>query len=64
MPDTYMDWDDEDEDEVGSELKPEDYRIRWRSVLQETVGMIGLQMFSNLTMLIPIFITGELEVDL
>ena len=61
VPDTYMDWDDEDEDEVRSELKPEDYRIRWRSVLQETVGMIGLQMLSNLTMLVPIFITGEFE---
>ena len=64
VPDTYMDWDDEDEDAVGRKLKPEDYRIRWRSVLQETVGMIGLQMFSNLTMLIPIFITGELHLDL
>ena len=59
VPDTYMDWDDEDADEVEVKRTPEEYRIRWKSVLCETVGMIGLQMFSNLLMLGPIFITGE-----
>ena len=59
VPDTFMDWDDDVEDEVEIEKTPEEYRKRWKSVLNETVGMIGLQMFSNLLMLGPIFITGE-----
>jgi len=57
VPDTFMDWDDDDEDEVEIEKTPEEYRIRWKSVLNETVGMIGLQMLSNLLMLVPIFVT-------
>ena len=39
--------------------KTPEYRIRWKSVLKETVGMIGLQMLSNLLMLVPIFVTSE-----
>lgn len=58
VPDTFMDW-DEDEDEVEIEKTPEEYRIRWTSVLNETVGMIGLQMLSNLLMLVPICVTSE-----
>merc|ERR1719507_762437 len=57
VPDTFMDWDDDEEDEVEMEKTPEEYRIRWKSVLNETVGMIGLQMLSNLLMLVPIFVT-------
>merc|ERR1712107_593132 len=36
---------------------PEDYRSRWWSVLYETIGMIGLQMISNLLLLGPVFVT-------
>merc|ERR1719507_1709808 len=57
VPDTFMDWDDDEEDEVEIEKSPEEYRIRWKSVLNETGGMIGLQMLSNLLMLVPIFVT-------
>merc|ERR1711963_417219 len=35
----------------------EDYRSRWWSVLYETIGMIGLQMISNLLLLGPVFVT-------
>ena len=48
VPDTYMDWDDGKQDELGTEITPEECRIRWKSVLNETAGMIGMQMVSNL----------------
>ena len=38
---------------------PEEYQSRWRSVLIETLGMIGLQMLSNLLFLVPVFVTGK-----
>merc|ERR1719458_2365007 len=57
VPDSFMDWDDDEEDEVEIKKTPEEYRIRWKLVLNETVGMIGLQMLSNLLMLVPIFVT-------
>ena len=41
------------------EKTAEEYLSRWKSVLNETVGMIGLQMLSNLLMLVPIFVTSE-----
>ena len=59
VPDTFMDWDDDEEDEVEIEKTPEEYRSRWKSVLNETVGMILLQMLSNLLMLGPIYLTSE-----
>jgi len=57
VPDTYMDWDDGKQDELGTENSPEECRIRWKSVLNETAGMIGVQMLCNLLMLLPIFVT-------
>ena len=60
VPDSFMDWDDDEEDESEIQKTPEEYRSRWKSVLNETVGMIGLQMLSNLLMLVPIFVTGGL----
>ena len=77
VPDTFRDWDEEEEVERGTKknddnmekvgktveteiLKtPEEYRTCWRSVLIETVGMVGLQMLSNLLFLVPIFVTGK-----
>ena len=59
VPDTFIDWDDDEE--VENEKTPEEYRSRWKSVRNETVGMIGLQMLSNLLMLVPIFVTSELH---
>ena len=61
VPDTFMDWDDDEEDEVEIEKTPEEYRSRWKSVLNETVGMILLQMLSNLLMLGPIYLTSEFK---
>merc|ERR550517_811453 len=57
VPDTFMDWDDNEEEEVEIKKTAEEYRSRWKSVLTETVGMVGLQMLSNLLMLGPIFVT-------
>ena len=59
VPDTFLDWDDDTKDEVEMEKTPEEYRSRWKSVLYETVGMIGLQMISNLLFLVPVFVTRE-----
>ena len=59
VPDTFMDWDADMKDEEEIEKTPEEYRSRWKSVLYETVGMIGLQMLSNLLLLLPVFVTGE-----
>ena len=59
VPDTFMDWDADMKDEEEIEKTPEEYRSRWKSVLYETVGMIGLQMLSNLLMLLPVLVTGE-----
>ena len=61
VPDTFLDWDDDEEDEVEIEKTPEDYRSRWWSVLYETIGMIGLQMISNLLLLGPVFVTSRLR---
>ena len=59
VPDTFIDWDDDEEDEVEIQKTVKEYQSRWKSVLNETVGMIGLQMLSNLLMLVPIFVTSE-----
>ena len=90
VPDTFMDWEDNEEDEVEREKNfkdkdrnkngddvgvkkttkveiektIEEYRSCWKSVLIETVGMIGLQMLSNLLMLVPIFVTSRLQFHL
>ena len=64
VPDTFMDWDDDEVDDVEIEKTPEEYRSRWKSVLNETVGMIGLKMLSNLLMLGPIFVTSKLKFSL
>ena len=56
---TFMDWDDSEEAKVEIEKTAEDYRIRWKSILNETVGMILLQMLSNLLMLGSIHLTSE-----
>ena len=59
-----MEWDDDEEDEVEIEKTAEDYQIRWKSILNETVGMILLQMLSNLLMLGPIYVTSEFKFSL
>ena len=64
VPDTFMDWDDDEKDDVDITKTPEEYRSRWKSVVKETVGMIGLQMLSNLLMLGPVFVTSELQFKL
>ena len=59
VPDTFMDWEDDDDGEVEIKKTPEEYRNRFSLVLYETVGMIGLQMISNLLLLVPVFVTRE-----
>ena len=60
VPDTFRDWDEEgEEDEVEVEKNAEEYRSRWKSVLTETMGMIGLQMISNLLLLGPVVVTSR-----
>ena len=59
VPDTFMDWDNDEEGEVEIKKTAEEYRTRWKLVLTETMGKIGLQMLSNLLMLVPIFVTSE-----
>ena len=40
---------------------PEDYRQSHNSVLKETLWMTFLQMLSNLLLLVPLLVTGELK---
>ena len=41
------------------ERTPEDYRIAYKSVLNETLWMTFLQMVSNLLLLVPLHVTGD-----
>ena len=41
---------------------PEDYRMAYKSVLKETLWMTFLQMVSNLLLLVPVLVTGDIKV--
>ena len=41
------------------ERTPEDYRKSYNSVLKETLWMTFLQMVSNLLLLVPLHVTGD-----
>merc|ERR1712218_89543 len=43
------------------ERSPEDYRKSYNSVLMETLWMSSLQTVSNLLLLVPLLVTGELK---
>ena len=60
FPDSFKDWETED-----GNLKKEnvcDYRNARCAVTKEILTMILLQFMSNLTLLTPLFITGELYI--
>ena len=58
VPDVYKDFDIDMDPEA--ERTPEDYRMSYNSVLKETLWMTSLQMVSNLVLLIPLLVTGDL----
>ena len=59
VPDVYKDFDvDMDPEE---ERTPEDYRKGYNSVLKETLWMTVLQMVSNLFLLVPLLVTGDMK---
>ena len=60
VPDVYKDFDfDSDPKE---ERTPEDYRKSFDSVLKETLWMTSLQAVSNLLLLVPLLVTGDISV--
>ena len=59
MPDVYRDFDVDMN--PGEERTPEDYRMGHRSVLTETLWMSSLQMVSNLFLLVPLLVTGDIK---
>ena len=50
--DSFMDWDMVD----GT---PSEYKRRWWNVMAETIVMIGVQMGTNLALLIPLWVTSK-----
>ena len=59
VPDVYKDFDvDMDSEE---ERTPEDYRMAYGSVLKETLWMTFLQMISNLLLIAPLLVTGDIN---
>merc|ERR1712016_143147 len=59
VPDVYKDFDVDMN--PGWEGTPEDYRKSYNSVLKETLWMSSLQTVSNLLLLVPLLVTGELK---
>ena len=59
VPDVYKDFDVDMNPE--EERTPEDYRKSYNSVLKETLWMSSLQTVSNLLLLVPLLVTGELK---
>ena len=59
VPDVYKDFDVDMNPEEGR--SPEDYRKSYNSVLKETLWMSSLQTVSNLLLLVPLLVTGELK---
>ena len=60
VPDVYKDFDVDMNPE--EERTPEDYRMAYDSVLKETLWMTSLQAVSNLLLLVPLLVTGDLKV--
>ena len=46
---------------LKEERAPEDYRMAYNSVLKETLWMVSLQTVSNLLLLVPLLVTGDIE---
>ena len=61
VPDVYKDFDvdlNPDWDRT-----PYDYRMSFDSVLKETLWMVSLQAVSNLLLLVPLLVTGDIKVE-
>ena len=59
VPDVYKDFDVDMNPE--EEQTPQDYRKGYNSVLKETLWMTVLQMVSNLFLLVPLLVTGDMK---
>ena len=55
MPESYGDWDTENDLDISGHQK------KWRKVLMEMLIMVFLQLSSNMSMLVPFFVTGMLS---
>ena len=53
LPEAYGDWDTD----LGLDL--DGHVMKWKSVLKEMLIMVLMQCISNLSMLVPFFITGK-----
>ena len=53
--DSFADWD-------VSPGRPSEYRRRWWNVMAETIVMIGVQLITNLALLIPLWVTSRTNV--
>ena len=58
VPDVFRDFDVDMNPE--EERTPEDYRMAYNSVLKETLWMTSLQAISNILLLVPLFVTGDI----
>ena len=59
VPDVYKDFDVDMNS--GEERTLEDYRMTYNSVLKETLWMTSLQMVSNILLLVPLLVTGDIK---
>ena len=57
LPHAFKDFD------LVEEGSPEDYRLAYNSVLKETLWMTSLQAVSNLLLLVPLLVTGDIKVE-
>ena len=62
VPDVYKDFDVDMNPDW--ERTPEDYRAAYNSVLKKTLWMTSLQMVSNLLLLVPLLVTGFINIVL
>ena len=53
MPEAYKDWDTDVDLDINGHME------KWRKVLVEMLIMVMMQLFSNMSMLVPLFITSK-----
>ena len=54
MPEAFGDWDTDNDLDVKGHYK------KWKQILAEMMIMVSLQLVSNMALLIPFFITGNI----
>ena len=57
IPDVFRDFDEVEKDE--KEKSAEDYRTNWAAVCKEVFALLFLHFLSNLSLLLPIWVTGN-----